>query len=798
MSLRITLPALVFLVPALVALGDAGQPKADLAAGLRDLEPLIAPGSDRAKLLSQMVGKDIKARRDVLNQQQTKAWQSLKSREDWEKYRDAALAALRKSLGEWPEPPKHIDVMVTGSHKGDGFVVDNLVFLSRPHLVVTANLYRPAKAGAKMPGILLSTSHHNPKTQGELQDMGMTWARQGCYVLVPDHLGHGERRQHPFSDAKKYPEPFKADRQDYYFRYNVAEQLHVVGESLMGWMVWDLMRCVDVLDQQPGIDKNRIILLGAVAGGGDPAAVTAALDQRISAVVPFNFGGPQPETTFPLPADADAAFNYLGGGSWESTRNLRLSGPGGFAPWVIVGAAAPRPLIYAHEFAWDRDHDPVWKRLEKIYGWYGVPERLAGTAGRGSVTGKPPESTHCNNIGPEHRKGIYPAFKQWFDMLVPDPEYRNRLPAADLLCLTPKAVAKLEPWPVHKLALEIAEKRTEAARQARQKLTPEQGKTRLREQWAALLGDVTPAAECKVTLLPGVVRQELHLANDGVLLHVPGKGGGEITIPVRLLKSLNTKKPRGVVVAVAQEGGQGFLKHRAATVGALLEEGFVVCLPDLRGTGATRPAGDSRERQSTSTSLSAADQMLGRTLLGDRLRDLLQVLGYVRDQYPGKETKVLLWGDSFAPVNGHRKDLGVPLELKQPYASEPLGGLVTLLAALYDDRVNAVYSRGGLGSYLALLDGPFVQVPHDAVVPGALTVGDLSDVVAALAPRAVWLEKMVDGLNRPVPLQRLERLYAPALDAYQKAGRPDQLTLHHAMELTPQQVAAWFVAQAKS
>jgi len=72
-----------------------------------------------------------------------------------------------------------------------------------------------------------------------------------------------------------------------------------------------------------------VILLGAVAGGGDPAAVAAALDERIAAAVPFNFGGPQPETRFPLPDDADAAFNYAGGGSWESTRNLRGSAAGG-------------------------------------------------------------------------------------------------------------------------------------------------------------------------------------------------------------------------------------------------------------------------------------------------------------------------------------------------------------------------------------------------------------------------------------------------------------------------------------
>ena len=37
-----------------------------------------------------------------------------------------------------------------------------------------------------MPAILVAHSHHNPKTQGELQDMGVNWARTGCLVLVMD------------------------------------------------------------------------------------------------------------------------------------------------------------------------------------------------------------------------------------------------------------------------------------------------------------------------------------------------------------------------------------------------------------------------------------------------------------------------------------------------------------------------------------------------------------------------------------------------------------------------------------
>src|SRR5689334_14328405 len=97
----------------------------------------------------------------------------------------------------------------------------------------------------------------------------------------------------------------------------------------------------------PDIDASRIILLGAVAGGGDPVAVAAALDSRITCVVPFNFDGPQPETAIASQTQAQT-FSFTGSGGFESTRNLRLSARHGFLPWVITGGIIPRHLIYAH------------------------------------------------------------------------------------------------------------------------------------------------------------------------------------------------------------------------------------------------------------------------------------------------------------------------------------------------------------------------------------------------------------------------------------------------------------------
>ena len=91
-----------------------------------------------------------------------------------------------------PRTPLRAEVVRQRDY-GDGFALENVIFESRPGLVVTANLYLPSKLTGRIPAIVVVHSHHFPKVQSELQDLGMTWARSGVAVLIMDQLGSGER-----------------------------------------------------------------------------------------------------------------------------------------------------------------------------------------------------------------------------------------------------------------------------------------------------------------------------------------------------------------------------------------------------------------------------------------------------------------------------------------------------------------------------------------------------------------------------------------------------------------------------
>src|SRR5262249_10968592 len=158
-----------------------------------------------------------------------------------------------------------------------------------------------------------------------------------------------------------------------------------------------------------------------------------------------------------------------------------------------------------------------------------------------------------------------------------------------------------------------------------------------------------------------------------------------------------------------------------------------------------------------STDLSAEEWILGQTLVGSRLRDVRSVLRYLRGRGDLDAGRTALWGDSFAPVNAPDADLAVPLDADPfPHIGEPLGGLLALFGALYENDVRAVYIRGGLSGYWSYLQSPFGYLPHDAIIPGALTQGDLCDVATGLAPRPLRMEHMIDGRNREVSGDELQ------------------------------------------
>src|SRR5262245_49433983 len=88
---------------------DPGPKGADLAEQLRALDTrAIVLGTVRQQPLASMLARDVQARLRAANRADSQAWQSVRDRASWERFRDERLRALRASLGQFPEPPKAV------------------------------------------------------------------------------------------------------------------------------------------------------------------------------------------------------------------------------------------------------------------------------------------------------------------------------------------------------------------------------------------------------------------------------------------------------------------------------------------------------------------------------------------------------------------------------------------------------------------------------------------------------------------------------------------------------------------
>ncbi len=597
--------------------------------------------------LSGMLDRNIHDRTLKFLEQERRDWDRVHTLQDWEKFREQRKNALSASIGDFPQPGP-LATRVMNVFHGDGYRREDLVFQSQPGVWVTANLYLPAESSGRMPGIVIAHSLHAPKTQFELQDMGMLWAREGCAVLVMDQAGFGER-------IEGYP----WNRDGYHSRYITGMQLYLVGESLIKWMVWDLMRGIDLLVAREDIDDHRIILLGSVAGGGDPAAVTAALDSRVAAVVPFNFGESTPEIPRFIPEKNQwpSELADAGLGDWDTTRCLRRAVLDQFLQWTICAMMGPRYFVYSYELGWNVKDLPAWWRYTKVYELYHASDHVADAHGFGPFPG-PGE---CWNIGPAKRRSLYPTLERWFGIPIPLNDIRSRTranlaiepsdrrPETELQVLSPATASELHMRTIHEIARKMARSKIELERRTTSGFTLEKKREWLTSQLASRLGDIEPVPHPQA-----VVHWTKKLPNatvEGVTVEVEPN----ITVPVLLFRpAVKSGMRLPMVVGIAEAGKAVFLEERSNEITALLRKGIAVCLPDVRGTGETTPDG-RRDPENDENMQAVNEQMLGETLVGRRLKDLGSVLAYLRGREDLDTKRFGSWGESLTPINPGRR-----------------------------------------------------------------------------------------------------------------------------------------------
>ncbi len=188
------------------------------------------------------------------------------SEKDRPAWRARTLKDLRRALGLETFPEKTpLNARVVGTLKRDGYVVEKVVFETRPNFLMTANLYRPATVTGRVPAVLCVHGHSNAgKASGVVQTRSINYARAGWVVLAVDATGHGER---------------------VHIGHRRTWSIVTADLTVEGVQVWDNMRAIDYLLARPEVDPKRIGITGC-SGGGNQTMYTAAVDDRIAVAAP--------------------------------------------------------------------------------------------------------------------------------------------------------------------------------------------------------------------------------------------------------------------------------------------------------------------------------------------------------------------------------------------------------------------------------------------------------------------------------------------------------------------------------
>jgi hypothetical protein len=201
---------------------------------------------------------------------------ALRTAEDWDRHAQLIRDAMSQWTGSFPERSP-LNARVTGRIERDRYVMEKVLFESRPGFYVSANLYLSRERSGPSPAVL-NVIGHSPegKATEKVQRRAIAQAQKGFVALVIDGIGQGERQVPDYAHTGKPPGNA---------HQIIGTQAFLAGTHVFNFMVWDAIRAVDYLVSRPEVDPKRIACTGC-SGGGMMTTYILAFEPRIAVAVP--------------------------------------------------------------------------------------------------------------------------------------------------------------------------------------------------------------------------------------------------------------------------------------------------------------------------------------------------------------------------------------------------------------------------------------------------------------------------------------------------------------------------------
>lgn len=167
----------------------------------KDLEVLDEPADEMMSVyLTKIVEEQFAARDDRLAR--------LETAEDWKRRADEIRSAMIR-WADLPDQRTPLNAHVAGRLEREEYVVEKVLFESRPSFIVSANLYLPKGFNGPRPAILNVLGHNSAgKMAEEKQRRCIAQAKRGFVALIIDGIGQGKGELRTISCLDSYPAPY--------------------------------------------------------------------------------------------------------------------------------------------------------------------------------------------------------------------------------------------------------------------------------------------------------------------------------------------------------------------------------------------------------------------------------------------------------------------------------------------------------------------------------------------------------------------------------------------------------------
>ncbi len=641
--------------------------------------------------------------------QRDQAVEHLVSRADWQRRQDAIREHLHAAIGPLPERTP-LQARTVDTLEREGYRVEHMIYESVPDFHVTGSLFIPDALDAPAPAVLYLSGHAGEAYRSETyQHVILNLVAKGFVVLAIDPIGQGERLQYVDPATGQSTVGGPTNEHSY-----VGAQAFLTGRSPAWVFAWDAIRAIDYLVDRPEVDPDRIGVTGR-SGGGTQTAYVAALDERVRAAAPENY-----ITSFRRLLQSI--------GPQDAEQNLVHGLARGLDHADLLTVRAPRPTLMiatTRDFFSIQGARETAREVERAYAAFGAADHfrmVEDDAGHAS--------TEAN------REALYAFFQQHLDQPGPatDQEVTTIPPTQLQVTATGQVTTSLDGKTTFDLVQARANRQLTALNAKRDNLAshlPAAVRSARR-----LSGYRAPSGSETVVFTgrhqrPGYAIEQYALTRDD-------------TYPIPFLLFLPQDPGPHPGLLYLHPGGKEAQAGVGGSIEQLVAQGYAVLAPDLVGRGELGPGqlqGDSYI-EGVSYNRWFASVLTGRSIVGLRARDLVQLARYLLDRTDIRDGAVTAVAQgSTAPALLH--------------------------AAAFDDRFGRVALLDPLLSYGALAtheqyDPSLIPVS----VAGALTGYDLPDLAASLAPRPLLLARPLDHQSQPADADAVEASYDVVQRAY--------------------------------